>query len=251
MTKRSKGLVLAGIAVLVVGLGIGAWFAFLQGDAPPEVDLDTATDQLTSTTAEGSDSGNGSPEGGPGDIDGTWVVDTESGEFDFDSATGSFAGFRIGEELANIGTTEAVGRTGEVSGEMTIADSTLTAAEVTVEVSTLTSDRPRRDDRMHEALGTSQFPEATFELTEAVELGDGAPEGEDVSVDAIGDLTIHGVTNEVTAKLQARLTDGTAVVVGSIPVTLADYDIDAPGSPVVLSVSDEATVEFQLLFVPA
>ncbi|MCZ7628725.1 MAG: YceI family protein [Microthrixaceae bacterium] len=178
-------------------------------------------------------------------------MDTESGEFDFDSATGSFAGFRIGEELANIGTTEAVGRTGEVSGEMTIADSTLTATEVTVEVSTLTSDRPRRDDRMHEALGTGQFPEATFEA----HRGGGARRRCTRGRGRLGgrhrNLTIHGVTNEVTAKLQARLTDGTAVVVGSIPVTLADYDIDAPGSPVVLSVSDEATVEFQLLFVPA
>lgn len=254
MTERSRHstvlvITLASVA-LVAALGAGAWYLFIREDAPPEVDLDSATEQLTSTTSPDT-STKGEPTTKPDGIDGSWVVDNESGEFDFDSATGSFAGFRVTEELANIGAAEAVGRTGEVSGEMTIEESELVATEITVDMSTLTSNQQRRDDRVQEALETTRFPEATFELTEPVELGDGAAGGEDVSVDATGRLTVHGITNEVTVKLDARLADGTAVVVGSIPIALADYGVEAPTAPMVLSVSDEATVEFQLLFVPA
>ena len=51
-------------------------------------------------------------------IEGAWTVDTETGEFDYETATGTFAGFRIQEELASIGSTTAVGRTGDVSGSI-------------------------------------------------------------------------------------------------------------------------------------
>ncbi len=238
---------IVGAVVVVAVLGAGVWFFFIRSDAPPEVDLDSATEQVTSTTGRDAKSTTTTTEE-PHRIEGTWVVDNESGQFDFESATGSFAGYRVEEELASIGTSEAVGRTGAVDGTMVIEGTVLESAEVTVDMSGLESDKPRRDNRVQEALGTDEFPEASFELTKPVELGPQASAGEDVSVDASGELTINGVTNEVTVELDAQLVDDTAVVVGSIPITLADYDIEAPSAPVVLSVSDEATIEFQLLF---
>ena len=42
------------------------------------------------------------PAAAPDPFDGdnpAWVVDDEIGEFDFDTASGSFAGFRVDEEL--------------------------------------------------------------------------------------------------------------------------------------------------------
>ena len=68
---------------------------------------------------------------------------------------------------------------------------------------------------------------------------------------ATGDLTIHGVTESVEFPLEAQLVDGTVVLVGSIDQTLTGYDIEAPSSPVVLSISDEFTVELQFLLVRA
>jgi hypothetical protein len=47
-------------------------------------------------------------------------------------------------------------------------------------------------------------------------------------VAAAGELTIHGVTNEVTIELQAELQGDAAVVVGSAPIALADHGIDPP-----------------------
>ncbi|MCO5318690.1 MAG: YceI family protein [Microthrixaceae bacterium] len=256
MTNRSKGSIAAGIALAVVLVAAGVWFLFFRSDAPPKVDLESATEQVTSTTTgDGDGDGDGatttSEAPTPADIEGTWVVDDESGEFDFESATGSFAGYRVQEELASIGSTEAVGRTGEVTGEMAIAGTTMESVQVTVDLSAIESDKPRRDNRVQDALETEEFPTADFELTEPVELGPDAAASEEISVEATGELTIHGVTREVTVELAAQLVDGTAVVVGSIPIELSDFGVEAPSAPMVLSVSEEATIEFQLLFTPS
>ncbi len=100
---------------------------------------------------------------------------------------------------------------------------------------------------MQSALATSQYPTATFTLTQSVDLGPAAATGASISVTAVGDLTIHGTTKQVEIPLQAQLVNGTAVVVGSIDLTFADYGVAVPTSPVVVSVDDHGTLEFQLL----
>jgi polyisoprenoid-binding protein YceI len=249
MTSRTKGI-LAGTAVALLLVGAGVWWVFLRDDAPEEVSLDAATEQVTSTTGTG-DAGDGQATTtvADGGIDGTWTVDAESGTFDFDTATGSFAGFRVDEELVQIGATEAVGRTGQVSGTMVIEGSTLRSADVEVVMTDIRTDQSRRDNKVQEALETDQFPTATFSLREPVDLGPGAAAGEEVAVQAVGDLNVHGVTRQVTVDLDTQLVDGTAVVVGSTPVTFSDFGVEVPSAPVVLSVADEGTIEFQLLFV--
>ena len=245
MSTRAKVLI-AGVVVVAIVIGGGLWW-FLRDDAPEEVSLDAAVDQVTDTTASGPTD---TPAAASG-IDGTWAVDTETGEFDFETASGTFAGFRVQEELSSVGSATAVGRTGDVSGSFTIEGTTVTEAGFEVDLSTITTNESRRDSRVQDALETDQFPTATFTLTEPLDLGDGAADGEAVSVTATGDLTIHGVTESVEFPLEAQLVDGTVVLVGSIDQTLTGYDIEAPSSPVVLSISDEFTVELQFLLVRA
>lgn len=248
MTPKSKSItavVVAVVAVLaVVGGGI---FWFLRDDAPDEVNLDTAAQGVTSTTADGSTTTAGGGSSTSDGIDGTWQVDTTTGEFDWESATGTFVGFRISEELASIGSTEAVGRTNAVTGSMTIAGTTVTEAEFTVDMTQITTNEARRDNRVQSALNTQQNPQATFTLTEPIELGADAASGAQVDATATGDLTVNGVTRSVEFPLQARLVDGTVVVVGSLDVTFSDFDVEVPSAPVVLSVDDHGTLELQLL----
>ncbi len=236
------GLIAAAVIVVLGGLGI---FWFLRDDSPDEVSLDAAREAVTETTA-GSDT-TGATATEDGDVSGTWSVDAETGEFDFDTATGTFAGVRIAEELASIGSTTAVGRTGDVAGTVEIDGTTVTAADIEVDMTTITTNDSRRDDKVQEALETGEFPTATFSLTEPVELGDGATTGDEVSVTATGDLTIHGVTQQVEMPLQAQLVDGTIVVVGSLEVAFSDFGVEVPSAPIVLSVEDVGTMELQLL----
>ena len=240
MSKKSVIVVVIVVAVVVVG---GALWWFLRDDAPEQVNLSTATEQVEAAN------GAADPVSGTGSVDGAWTLDTDTGTFDFQSATGSFAGFRVEEELANIGSTTAVGRTGEVTGSLTITGDELTAAEFTVDMTSITTDEARRDNRVQLALETQQFPTATFALTEPVTLGPGAAAGSPVSVTVNGEFTAHGLTRPVQVPIEAQLVDGTIVVVGAFDIAFTDYNVVPPSAPIVLSVADIATVEFQLLFV--
>ena len=112
----------------------------------------------------------------------------------------------------------------------------------------ITTNDSRRDDNARGALDTDEFPLATFELTQPIELGEAAANGEPVQVTAIGDLTIHGTTNPVEIPLEAQLVDGVVVVVGSLDVVFADYGVSVPDAQIVVSAEDHGVIELQLFF---
>lgn len=182
------------------------------------------------------------------ELDGAWAVDAESGAFTLEDATGSFAGFRVDEELARIGAFTAVGRTGDVSGTLEIADEQVTSVEIEVNLTTLRTDDSRRDGAVQSALGTSQHPTATFSLTGELDIGGSVESGEPISLAAPGDLTVKGITQPVTIDIEARLVGSVIAVVGSVEITFADFDVTVPQVPIVLSAEDHGIMEFLLLF---
>lgn len=255
-------------AVIIIAAGGGVLWWLLRDDAPPPVSLGDAVAQLegsSSTTAgeDPTDERTGDELGTtttapattttiaagvePAGIDGQWSVDTSIGTFDFEQATGSFVGFRVEEELAVVGQATAVGRTGEISGGITIEDGTVTAVGIDADLSALTTNESRRDDRVHGALETARFPLARFGLTEPIPLDDSAAGGEPISAVASGELTIRDVTRPVDVDVEAQLADGVIVLVGSLEVEFADYGVSVPSAPVVLSAEDHGIVEMQLL----
>ena len=111
-----------------------------------------------------------------------------------------------------------------------------------------TATRPGATPPIQRSLETGSFPTATFELTKPVDFGGVPADGQTVTVDATGDLTIHGTTKELTIPLQAQVVNGRIAVVGSAPLTFTDFGITMPTAPVVVSVEDNGTIEFQLFF---
>ncbi len=244
--RRKLGVIAAVAAVVLLVVGFAGWYFLVRDDAPDAADIDTAGETLEEAAGGSGSTGSGSTDGGGG-LDGTWAVDTSLGSFEDFSST--WAGYRVEEELASIGTATAVGRTPDVTGSMTVAGGEVTGVDVEVDMTTLTSDQSQRDNQLHgRGLESDQFPTATFSLTSPITLPDGAGENGPVSLQATGDLTIHGVTRETTVELEAEVTDGTAAVVGQAPVKLTDFDIEAPTGFRVLSIKDDATFEFQLFF---
>jgi polyisoprenoid-binding protein YceI len=262
-TSRRGPLLAIVVLVAVVAGAAGLWYLFFRPAGPAPVSLGTTPPIAAATATAGSGSPStavdpsasaseaASPDGGTtSGIAGTWNVDPSVGSFaDFSS---SFVGYRVQEELASVGATEAVGRTPDVSGSLTVDGTTITAADFTADLTTLVSDESRRDGQLrNQALETSQFPTATFTLTKPVELGSIPAEGQAVDVTASGDLTLHGVTKSVEIPMQAKLENGVVTVVGTVPIVFADYDIAKPTSFVVLSVDDKGVMEFQLHFTKA
>jgi polyisoprenoid-binding protein YceI len=222
------GLVIAAIVAATLG------WRFLGGEEPTEVALSSPGPVTAGSVAPG--------EG----FDGAWAVDPEATTAD---GVASFAGYRIEEELGGIGANTAVGRTGDVTGSMTIAGTQVTALDVTVDMTTLASDDDRRDGQLAgRGLETDAFPTATFTLTEPIEVGAEPEVGEVIEATATGDLTLHGVTEQVEVPIQARWNGAQIEVVASFEVALADHDIEPPVGFLVLSIADTGTVELQLLF---
>lgn len=249
------GIVL--VAVVLVAAG-GLWYLFFRPAGPAPVSLGTTPtaaatavpaagateDPAGASTSPGSSADPGAGEG----LDGAWSTDPTIGSFsDF---SGTFVGYRVKETLASIGATEAVGRTPDVTGTITIAGTTISEAEFGADLTTLQSDNDRRDGQLRrQALETDAFPTATFTLTKPIELGTVPADGEAIEVTATGDLALHGVTKSVAIPLQARLDGGVITITGSLPIVFADFEIQKPESMMVLSVEDHGVLELQLKLV--
>jgi polyisoprenoid-binding protein YceI len=247
---RGKSLGLAIAAVTVAGLAL-AMIYFFGGAEPAEVDLDSTVNAVTAGDPSAATTSAIPTSSVLVDVSGDWTVDTTTGTFSFEDATATFAGFRVEEELAQIGASTAVGRTPGVSGTVTIDGTTITSASIAVDLTGIVSDESRRENAIREALNTNQNPTATFVLTEPIDFGEVPTEGVTVSAIASGDLTINGVTRTVEIPLEAQVTGESILVVGSTSVIFADYEIATPSAPVVLSVADEGTIELQVWLVRA
>ncbi len=236
MSKRRKLLVAGVVAVIVLAGGAYGVFAVLAGgSAPPPVSLSESPEPTGAAGSTGTVTA--------ADLAGTWTVD----------GTGSFVGYRVREKLAFLpAPSDAVGRTSSVQGTMTIGGTTVKTVDVSADLRQLTSDRSMRDDRMHTiGLQSDQFPTARFVLTSPIAFGSVPAEGTVVTKTATGNLTLHGVTKQVSIEIQAKWTSGGVEVVGSLPVRFADFDITTPTIGGFVSVNDQGTMEFQLIFAKA
>ena len=254
-SKRHLGRWIAlGALVALVAVGIGAWYFVFRDTAPPEVDIDSAAEsarqangqsQDVSTTTTGATTSKAST------LDGTWKVDTSIGTFNVsnNTFTSAFVGYRVKEELATVGAKTAYGRTPDVTGSLTIAGTKATAAQFTAQLTTLQSDDSRRDGQLrNQSIQTGQFPTAKFTLTQPIDFGTIPTDESTVSVNATGDLTLHGVTKTVTIPLDAKLVGDTIVVTSLFDITFADFGIQKPSSANVLSIEDKGQMEVQLFF---
>jgi polyisoprenoid-binding protein YceI len=235
--RLRRALASALLAVLVGAAALGGLYAYRtvrNADQPPPAALSRGLPD-------------GRPVAGvpPPDLqqgaDGTWLL-VEDGQ--------GFVGYRINEQLTFLDVpNSAVGRTSRVSGRLVIAGPQITETEIVADVESLTSDEPDRDRAIRtRGLESSRYPTATFRLRRPVELPGPPQRGRVYSVDAPGELTLHGVTRPVTLALDARWTNSTIDVAGSTSVRLSDFGIEAPiGGPVV-SIQDEATIELEVAF---
>lgn len=254
---RDRILALAIVAVVAVGAGAYlAYDTFLRGDDVAPLALPSsspAADATATPTSSADPAASASADGGatadPGtggddDVAGTWTV-----------AEGSEAGYRVREQLANLpAESDAVGRTSDVSGSITLVASgdgaQLAEGSIEIDTTTIASDEDRRDNRMRsEGLQTDQFPTATFVVTAPVDIPAAALGGSPTDLTLVGDLTLHGVTKAVEIPAQAQLVDGRIQVAGSLTFPLADFAIVAPNvGGFIVSIADEGALEFLVVF---
>ena len=224
---KNPRVLLVGV-VAVVALFAVAYFALFDTDSPPELSLETKG----STEAQAPPSG---------DLVGTWKV-----------ADASVAGYRVREKLAALpAPSDAVGRTGAITGQVVIAESggtfSASSAEFTVDVSQLKSNESRRDNRIRTTgLETDKFPQATFTAAGPISIPADAVTGKAVTVPVEGDLMLHGVTKRVSIPLQVQRDGAQIRLVGNYEFGWSDFGMTAPSVASFVSVTGNPKLEFDL-----
>src|SRR5256886_11749134 len=219
--SRKLLIPIVAVAALAVLGGGGASVYYFSGlrTAPPALALSSPTASASATGTPSSPSSAGT---------GTWTI-----------SAGSLAGYRVKDQsVGQSSVHEAVARTSDVTGQVSIAQSgttyQLTSATVAVRLGSLASvdqvagyNVTKRDRSVQGSLGVSSFPTAVF-VAQPVTLPAGVETGQTVNVTVPGKLTIHGVARDVTANLQLRVS-GTAVeIAGTIATNMTDFGISPP-----------------------
>lgn len=237
MKGTQKILIASGVGVIVLGViaAIAGPSIYRDFIAPPAAEAPTLMGDPSLTDESELPALDGPLD--PADISGSWVI-----------SEGSVAGYRVNEVLRGTDVT-VTGRTSEVVGSLEVSDDglTLETAEFTVDVASIATDQSQRDAYFRDnALRVSENPEAGFVLTSPVSVEALPESGEIVELEITGDLSIAGVTNEVTTVVQVRSDGSTTELAGAIPITFADYGVEAPSLGFV-KVEDNGFVEFQLV----
>ena len=224
---RSPRVLLVGVVALVALFAV-AYFTLFNPDSPEEFSLEN---QQGATNAAAPPAG---------DLVGAWSVSEGT------------AGYRVREKLAALpAPSDAVGRTNAITGQLTIAgsDGAYRASNVnfTVDVSTLKSDEDRRDNKIHSiGLETDKYPQATFTAAGPIDIPADAVDGKAVTVQAEGDMNLHGQTKRVTIPLQVQRNGTQIQLVGNYEFTWADFGMSAPSVGSFVSVTGNPKLEFTI-----
>ena len=138
----------------------------------------------------------------------------------------------------------AVGRTTKIWGSVTISGTSVTTGTITVDMASVESDQSERNAQFDgRIMDVAQYPTATLRLTAPIALGTIPPVGSKVTYTATGDLTMHGVTRQVTFPLTAERTADGIYVLADLPIVFADWDIANPSIGGFVTTDSSGTLE--------
>lgn len=220
---------LVALAILVVG-GTWLYIHVIEGPAPAPLSLKSAASGPATSPAT---SPSASTPAANSSVAGTWRV-----------ATGSVVGYRVNEVLAGQNNV-AVGRTGDITGSMTVHGTTVTAASFTARMATIVSDQSQRDAQFNgRIMDTATYPTGTLTLTAPIALGALPADNVIRTYHAAGSLILHGRTRPVTFALQAERTSSGIEVSGSIPIVFASWGIGNPSFGGFVTTQNHGLLEF-------
>lgn len=171
----------------------------------------------------------------------TYVVVSEESE----------ARYRVREQLVGVDLpNDAVGTTRAITGVLVIEGDRIVpqASRFQVDLRTLTSDQARRDNFIRRnTLQADRYPYAVFVPREARGLPSPLPTSGEHTFQLIGDLTIREVTRPVTWDVTARVEGSRVIAQARTQFTFADFNLEQPRVPVVLSVDETIRLEVDVV----
>ena len=165
---------------------------------------------------------------------------------------GSVARYIVREQLARwISAKDVSGETELVTGQIRVSPEGALIpkdSQFVVNLKSLKSDEPKRDNYIRKnALESNKFPEAVFEIN-AMEGWQGPlPTAGSINVSLTGDMTIHGVTKEITWGLVADVEQDIVTGIAKTEIDFDLFNIKKPRLPFILTLED--TLRLELDFV--
>lgn len=176
-----------------------------------------------------------------------------AGAITFTVQAGSKAVVRVNEQLADRTLpNDAVLTSEKVSGEFTLnADGTFaSASKIAVDLNALSSDSRQRDSFIKDnTLQTRRFPEAVFVPVRAAGLTLPLAASGDMTFKITGQMTIRGVTKELTFDVKATRSGSDLVATANVAPAFqfGTFGMEQPRVFSVLSIKDEIRLEVALV----
>ncbi len=166
--------------------------------------------------------------------------------------SGSVARYIVREQLARwISAKDVSGETELVTGQIRVSPEGILIpknSRFVVNVKSLKSDEAKRDNYIRKnALESNKFPEAVFEIN-AMEGWQGPlPTSGSINVSLTGNMTIHGVTKEITWDLAADVEQDIVNGIAKTEIDFNLFNIKKPRLPFILTLEDTLRLELEFV----
>ncbi len=170
-------------------------------------------------------------------------------------STGTAARYRVREQLVGHDLpNDAVGETKSVTGAIAFDSAGKVirqASRFTVDAGTFVSDKDRRDGFVKgRLLESDHYPTVVLVPTDVRGVSLPLPTSGARPFEMTGDLTVRGVTRPTRWKGTASFAGGKISGAAGTAFTFADFQIEQPRVPVLLSVADTIRLEVDFSLVP-
>jgi polyisoprenoid-binding protein YceI len=225
---RSIQIVIAVVAVVAV-VSIGAFFYLTRDIAAPSEDVQENAQQLETTTESSTEV--------------VFRISQEESQVEYNIY-----------ELLNGQDKTVIGTTSQIAGDILLNTSDLSQTqigEISINARTFATDEQRRDNSVARFILQSESDAnefITFQPTSITGLPTSAEVGDTLEFQVTGDLTIAGVTNEVTFTVTATLETADRLVGHAETVVLRSaYNLTIPDVPFVANVGNEITLKLDFV----
>mgnify|MGYP005843931967 CR=1 FL=1 len=145
----------------------------------------------------------------------------------------------------------AIGVTQEVEGTVTFDPANPQKSSVgplTINISTFKSDDERRDNAIRDRwLESARFPLATFTPTSIEGLPESYTEGEEITIQITGDLTVRDVTKPVTFETTGVIAGNEMRGTATTNILMTDFGFDPPSILNVLRAENGVAITFDFV----